>query len=349
MAATRTPSRSRIRRGFTLIELLVVIAIIAILIGLLLPAVQAAREAARRAQCLNNLKQLALAAANYENVNGCYPGGGYSVQLYGVDESFFVEMLPFYEQGPLYNAYNQSYSPIDACNITIAGVGLSVLWCPSDPIIQTATSMSAPVVFGMNYGGWMGYNVPPGNWYQYTTNYRGSTGPFVLLAQPVGIIETHGSPTVRVASVTDGTSNTMIFSESTDAWVRASGQNALWLTTSIEPWNASSQGLAFDSGLPPNPQRYERNGSFDASANEWAVASSLHPGGVNVSFADGSVRFIKDTINSWPLVPDGSGGLQVPSSYYTLGSGQLKPGAPVGVWQALSTRASGEVISADQY
>ncbi len=128
------------RGGFTLIELLVVIAIIAVLIGLLLPAVQSAREAARRAQCTNNLKQLALAAANYESSNGAFPGGSYSGTLfnpphwstYPENFSCFVRMLPYFEQAGMYNATNFNLTSADHGNITIAGVRVNSLVCPSD-------------------------------------------------------------------------------------------------------------------------------------------------------------------------------------------------------------------------
>src|SRR4051794_23475908 len=110
-----SPSQRFRRRGFTLIELLVVIAIIAVLIGLLLPAVQAAREAARRAQCTNNLKQLGLAAHNYVDVNLAFPQGGFysceSISLFASSpwmHGQFVGLLPFFEQQPLYNAFNAS-------------------------------------------------------------------------------------------------------------------------------------------------------------------------------------------------------------------------------------------------
>ena len=127
--------------AFTLIELLVVIAIIAVLIALLLPAVQSAREAARRAQCINNMKQLGLALANYESASGTYPYGiarentgpnSFSPNGYYLGSSLFVRLLPQLEQQPLANAYNYSLHNWVAENSTVGGTGLSVLWCPSD-------------------------------------------------------------------------------------------------------------------------------------------------------------------------------------------------------------------------
>src|SRR3954453_16522761 len=125
------------RRGFALIELLVVIAIIGVLVGLLLPAVQMAREAARRAQCVNNLKQLALGMHNYIDANGTLPMGMPFRRLVSSDEewtnhSAFVALLPYIEQPPLYNAVNFNMNMACAPNNTIGAHGLSVLWCPSD-------------------------------------------------------------------------------------------------------------------------------------------------------------------------------------------------------------------------
>jgi prepilin-type N-terminal cleavage/methylation domain-containing protein/prepilin-type processing-associated H-X9-DG protein len=341
-------------RGFTLIELLVVIAIIAVLIALLLPAVQAAREAARRAQCVNNLKQLALAASNYESANGCYMFGVKQTPVqtgwWTADQSCFVSMLPYLEQTSVANATNFSVGLLDWVNSTIAGVGLSALWCPSDPIVSTSQVIT---------GGIPAYPIP--NMTQQYTSYHGVSGPWFTYAWPnppftpqygfdfpgarstnPGIIGYYSS--TRIAAITDGTSNTMIFGEAA---------HGLLSPTTAPQWHQWHQGFPgmslISTFYPLNPQRSLKNfsGLIGSGTVFLTSASSFHPGGANFAFADGSVRFLKDSINTWARNPqDGTpkGVTQVSNWTY-----QLQPGTQLGVYQALSSKSLGEVLSADQY
>ena len=166
-------------RGFTLIELLVVIAIIAVLIALLLPAVQSAREAARRIQCTNNLKQLALACHNYHDGNGVFPRGTYymfpnSCNRWKQGPSFLLSLFPYIEQSNLTNAYNYSLHDYQAANSTVQGIGVAAFWCPSDPSVSVPIVTNTPRNF---LGGCSGVSGPqPGNWTIYHTSYGGNAG-----------------------------------------------------------------------------------------------------------------------------------------------------------------------------
>jgi prepilin-type N-terminal cleavage/methylation domain-containing protein/prepilin-type processing-associated H-X9-DG protein len=344
-------------RGFTLIELLVVIAIIAVLIALLLPAVQAAREAARRAQCVNNLKQLALAAANYESSNGCLP----SSALWGspLDNKScsprygfgpFAYILPYMENGQVFNSINFSLSFYRPMNMTIAGVGISTLWCPSDGKVANGEALDpafyqwvpsgarqAETSYACNAGMWLVQLSPclPGT--------TGTPDPDYPLEQATATGTVYAHSAKRLSAITDGTSNTMIYSE------RA------WGALSIDPnnpsddfwWNSGYWGHTnFDTSFPPNGfRKYYSLFQIGAWWIPIEAASSFHPGGVNAAFVDGSVRFIKDTISSWPIDPNaGYPDVNFPNDYI-IDDGGVRHG----VWQALSSRASGEVISADSF
>ncbi len=199
---------ARDRRGFTLVEMLAVITILAVLIALVLPAVQAAREAARRGQCANNLRQLALAVANYHDVNGALPGASYMVASF----SPFIRVLPHLEQTRLYNAVNFDLQAQQGENVTIAGVAIGGLTCPSD-----TGSSSAPIDNVM----WA--DVPPGPWRQGFSSYGGSAGTWALVlhtgdgqfsrryANINGVIFDHSA--IRLTEISDGTSNTTLFAE----------------------------------------------------------------------------------------------------------------------------------------
>jgi prepilin-type N-terminal cleavage/methylation domain-containing protein/prepilin-type processing-associated H-X9-DG protein len=374
----------RRRSAFTLIELLVVIAIIAVLIALLLPAVQAAREAARRAQCTNNLKQLGLAAANYESTNGCFPGDSYTGTLFnppsvaGHPEGFsaFVRMLPFFEQSPMYNAANFNLNAGDPANLTIGGVQVNSLICPSD-IQNQSVALNATQAQTTTPPGWSWYNLyplPPGTWNQAFTSYGGNAGTFAFgfsnLMSPTvngaysGTI--YNDSSVTIAAITDGTSNTFLFGE------RAKGRMFVidpYYCVSDSQWNV---GRYFDTLVstlyPLNIGTGNNVAIAPAAYNYYATTSagSYHPGGTNYGFGDGSVRFIKNSISSWTFSQgnaDSYGDAMPDNTTFTIASATspyTKSGdylimsgtngnARLGVYQQLSTRNGGEVVSSDGY
>jgi len=371
------------RRGFTLIELLVVIAIIAVLIALLLPAVQSAREAARRAQCTNNLKQIGLAYHNYLSANSdmtpplfidAKNDTNSTPNYYDQqDWSQHSRLLPYMEQQPVYNSINfyfgsrwggefygnisndpASGGPYSVFNGTAVCAQVTAFLCPSDTkpgrasnsqiiVGQPNSPFTATGSYPSNLGLDRGYN----GWIPNGPTYIGSNWDGAM------------KNTVALANFTDGTSNTVIFSE----WIKGDG---------VDPASAAaSDGLGMVYTLTNAPdangsvaaklpgyrndylkgqacqnQSFARNWSWkgewvhygrtfhyshsqtpnrrSCTANDWGrfgdtvAASSNHPGGVNVLLADGSVRFVKSTVN-----------------YLS--------------WFALATPGGGEVLSADSF
>jgi len=350
------------RQGFTLIELLVVIAIIAVLISLLLPAVQSAREAARRAQCTNNLKQLALAMHNYLDVNGTFPmGDRYSMKKDKINEYIrqgpgpFLAMTQFYEQGNIYNTMNTSLFLYYYENSTTNGFAVSILWCPSDGEVLNRR------YDGKAEDGWDDSPIP-----MTFTSYAGNSGPLYyhagrsdvplsLVSQNQGIFFHTGVPDgskiapVSLASITDGTSNTILVGD--NAYGKVSKLSDGWWGPHW--WTSGLIGDGtFSTMFPPNffKDPFANNGEafsdvpFYEGSRYTNTVNSFHPGGANFALCDGSVRFIKDSIQSWNPWTITRPSRNVP--YVNVSGGPLPPN---GVYQALSTRNGGEVISSDQY
>jgi len=338
-------SKDRKRRGFTLIELLVVIAIIGVLIALLLPAVQAAREAARRAQCTNNLKQLGLAAQNYLGAVGSLPMG-MSLQRSSANPgaglwtnaSAFVPLTQYFEQGSLYNSWNQDVNVFDDQNTTVNATGNSVLWCPSDSGVERRQIIDYVLIdftplYPMNYTSYAGSG---GTW--FTSQF----GSRAQLDNMNGVLYSQSS--VKMADILDGTSNTMAFGERGHT-IMAPGDRPLW-----HWWTSGNYGdTVFTTFWPINPTRKIQN-LGGVSANVYIEsASSLHPGGANFAFMDGSVRFLKDTIDTWQNVPSNTPAGAPVGVTRVGGIWILALNTKLGVYQKLSTKAGGEVINSSDY
>jgi prepilin-type N-terminal cleavage/methylation domain-containing protein/prepilin-type processing-associated H-X9-DG protein len=341
-------------RGFTLIELLVVIAIIAILIGLLLPAVQKVREAAARMKCSNNLKQIALAAHNYESANGTLPPYQHT-KVFGTttrtsNGSIAAMILPYVEQANKFNLFNFDFDVNSDAKIDPSVPGtftngparaqdVPYFLCPSDPSANSYPAFPAPGDSGrLSYHGSHGAS----------SNVRNGTGIGGVFSMPF----TNGQVMKGYAllAITDGTSNTAMFAEVMRATQQHNSttldnttvlRHTTWNDTNgtaLPPCATGSEAgsrlyysghqyyralpflQTYSHTLPPNwnrkvpsgQQRYNCGNASDLNQMHIS-ASSYHTGGVNLCMADGSVRFVRDSIN------------------FTS-------------WQAMGTRANGEVF-----
>lgn len=348
------------RRGFTLIELLVVIAIIAILIALLLPAVQQAREAARRTQCKNNLKQLGLALHNYHDVFGVfvfrkgghisYPGGTGDDRGNANRLSGYMALMPYLDQAPLFNMVQAGNPPAippggpvgwsgwGPWNVVIPG-----LLCPSDGLfIRKERTTNYMFNIGDTNRGSRDSRIVRGLFgYQTSLGLRDcidGTSNTIMIGERIrndfGVMTVAGnnSPLVNASMAQSWTGNvpaTCLTMTLGNRWAQGTEVKAR-AGTSL--WDGQSERCGLTTILPPNGPSCADDANVNAdSVNPMVTASSFHTGGVQVLLADGAVRFISDNIDT--------GDLTVATPLNNAGHP-----SPYGVWGALGTRAAGEVI-----
>jgi prepilin-type N-terminal cleavage/methylation domain-containing protein/prepilin-type processing-associated H-X9-DG protein len=298
--------------GLTLIELMVVIAVIGLLVALLLPAVQQSREAARRATCASNLRQLVISLQNFESVNGTFPAGAYSQ---GACLSPQILLADFFEQSAVYSRLSFEVGPLAQPNYDAARARPELLICPSDPLPGRIHDL-----------GWTNYHANCGTWV-HINGWDGVFGaPFRVNTKP----PIPALPPLKLSEILDGLSNTAAFAEVANGdgasgapkskfdcyrfiglpigdiqTARASFLAADWTVASIPgsgtwrwrgyPW---TQGTAsntwYNHLLPPNSPCWWPGGDWYRIVSP---ASSYHPGGVNVAMCDASVRFVVEVVD----------------------------------------------------
>ncbi len=283
MNSDNTKWRSPANQGFTLVELLVVIAIIGILIALLLPAVQAAREAARRSQCSNNLKQIGLALQNYHDVHLCFPPASFSSTLSN-QLGWTVYVLPYMEQQPLYDQFDQRIRGYTAQN-AVALNRVETYLCPSSrKIYSTGENAGTPAMpcYATHYFGLLGpqgINPVTGSAYGGANDNTVAHGGYANQ----GIM--FSNSWIRIAEILDGTSNTFIVGEL--SWEDAAAFRA-WHRGINGTTSGTSKNVEYAINLIP----YQGGLNF----NDVSMGS-MHPGGTHFAISDGSVRFISETID----------------------------------------------------
>lgn len=297
--------RNKSLRGFTLVELLVVIAIIGILVGLLLPAVQAAREAARRMQCSNNLKQIGLALHNYESSFKAMPAGCNGIpnaagtNFNGHGWTWHASILPQLEQNNLFNAVqgpdgmgNELGGTTSGKPLVVRATIVPLFWCPSQPNVTAASQKNG--FQPANYNGNMGTRIGNGNDDCICT---GVSNLQQMMSDPWGCMNGDGifyvRSRTRFADVIDGLANTIFVSEVGD-----SGGDAIGHFSAGSDRKAMFSGGA-DSNPPTEMSEFliaaETNDPINGGAEE--AAGSWHPGGAMFLMGDGSVQFLSENID----------------------------------------------------
>ncbi len=298
------PLPRKARRGFTLIELLVVIAIIAILIGLLLPAVQKVRDAAARMKCSNNLKQLGIAIHSYHDQNSRFPFNGDPVNFTGccnqgrTEWSFLARALPHIEQENLMRSGGLLTTPEATMNsttgLTLLRTPVATFRCPADPTPDVRTNVAnwAPTpAASTSYKGVSGSHYTHGGASSNYTNNLGTGMGDGIVGNPCGngiFCREDNRRKLKMTDISDGTSNTMMVGEDVgemndhNAWAYANGANG----TCAIPLNLGTK-LIQPAGVNVTPGYWPNVYSF----------RSMHGGGANFALADGSVRFVRDTID----------------------------------------------------
>ena len=339
---TNQPKRiARDRHGFTLIETLVSISIIALLVALILPAVHSAREASRRIACSNNIKQLALATINYHGSFNCFPMGSPFYSFPGVGfragHSLFAAILPQMEGQNTYNSINFIANIYTIANVTVHSRQIANLLCPSDANVSeiyTLRQAYLDVPAGQFRVSFTSYAGNAGIWYHLTDD---ATKLASLSAQDNGLFYANSS--IRASQITDGLSQTFMLSEHRHSSLNSiyrnlwnwwfdgyCGDTIFWTLNGINP--VVTESPVFEIDPKYNPLTYS--------------AGSNHPNGANFAFADGSVKFLTNTIDSWQTNPQDYFPYGVTGGYNTTYS--ILSGTKPGVYQALSTRASSEVV-----
>ncbi|WP_373652795.1 DUF1559 domain-containing protein [Schlesneria sp. DSM 10557] len=305
----------RHQSGFTLIELLVVIAIIAVLIALLLPAVQQAREAARRTQCKNNLKQIALGIHNYNETYGSLPighqylggfDGNWADNKGGSGFGWGWSILPFIDQGPLFNSFNSSQQAAETAPTTPGGTLSNALLCQTVIAIISCPSDAKPS---------QGKDIPTTNLddgaipRNATSSYQGSAasfdgwsgdaaGNFANLQQWNGAFGRSNSGARRLHEFTDGTSNTFLVGETKYQGMDSSGGNRSRWYAAVDGTPGAAKGASGATNALMDDGQWAMNWTAaQGNPQPHRTAGSAHTGGAQFAMSDGSVRFVSEQIH----------------------------------------------------